>query len=99
MNNTDEKLSSKVLEEYIEEKSPKKLDNSFDKESPRKLEVSIENESTKKLEDSIKNVSPTVKVKPFFGKPKNIKMSVSEYNPTKTNYHPINDAFWSNGKP
>lgn len=85
---TNEKNNVKSISDDIEKskkESFKKSKESEEKQSPEKLGKSDEDQKV------IKNADKSPK--------HHDKISEKDYNPSKNNYHPIQDAFWDHNKP
>lgn len=74
------------------------------KKETKLVATKIENDVDKKPETSPKEEKPKpVTINPFFTSKKDEKSTGNKedgasYNPGKTNYHPIKDAFWKYGE-
>ncbi|XP_042887555.1 DNA ligase 1-like isoform X3 [Penaeus japonicus] len=79
-----------------DKKSPKS--SSEDKESSGDEKKSPKKEAAEKSEDKPEDPEKKVVRNPFAPKPKGAADPGADYNPSKTKYNPISDAFWKHGE-
>ncbi|XP_058798851.1 DNA ligase 1 [Phymastichus coffea] len=102
-NDTDDEVvneNPKITKNTITDSSPLKKKNEL-KEGSESPETKTDENSDNKEKEK-KKESPTMKKQgsntaAMFGKAKTTNESL-DYNPDKSSYHPINDAFWKEGQ-
>ncbi|XP_068097108.1 DNA ligase 1 [Hyperolius riggenbachi] len=95
----NEAVSAKKIKKESEEAAEKDSDKKTKEVSEKSSETKSKEETEKPSEKSSTPAKPTKNIGSFFGTSKqDTTNKEADYNPSKSNYNPVNDACWSNNQ-